>query len=60
MKDSGVKRICINLCIKMQFVFVFPDVTKFSDFQRKNADVSRTQEVRQVIYMFFESSLGMV
>ena len=44
----------------MQFVFVFPDVTKFSDFQRKNADVSRTQEVRQVIYMFFESSLGMV
>ena len=43
----------------MQFVFVSPDVTKFSDFQRKNADVNRTQEVRQVVYMLFEFSLGL-
>ena len=37
----------------MQSVSVFLDVTKFSDFQRKNADVSRAQGVRPVVYMFF-------
>ena len=37
----------------MQSVSVFLDVTKFSDFQRKNADVSRAKGVRPVVYMFF-------
>ena len=37
----------------MQSVSVFLDVTKFSDFQRKNADVSRAKGVCPVVYMFF-------
>ena len=40
----------------MQSVSVFLDVTKFSDFQRKNADVSRAKGVRPVVYMFFAPS----
>ena len=35
----------------MQSVLVFPDITKI-------ADVSRTQGVCHVIYIFCESSLG--
>ena len=39
---------------------VFLDITKFADFLRKNADVSRTWEECQVIHIFFGSSLGKV
>ena len=44
----------------MQSISGFPDITKTDDFRRKNADVSRTQEVCHVIYVFFGSSLGNV
>ena len=37
----------------MQSIFVFLDITKFADFWWKNADVSRTQGVCQVIYIIF-------
>ena len=33
---------------------------KFADFGWKNADVSRTQELCHVIYIFFGSTLGKV
>ena len=42
----------------MQSISVFLDIAKFADFRRKNADVSRTQEVRHVIHMFFRSPLA--
>ena len=42
----------------MQFISVFLDIAKFTHFLRKNTDVSRTQEMRRVIYVFFLSSLG--
>ena len=44
----------------MQSISVFFDMTKFTDFQLKNADVSRTQKVCHVIHIFFGSSLGKV
>ena len=44
----------------MQSVSVFLDETKSADFQRKNADVSRTQGVCHVIHIFFASSLEKV
>ena len=37
----------------MQSIHIFLDIAKFADFQWKVADVSRTQGVRHVIYMFF-------
>ena len=39
---------------------VFLDIAKFADFCWKNADVSRIQGVRQVIHIFFGSTLGKV
>ena len=39
---------------------VFSDMLKIGDFRWKNADVSRTQGVFHVIYVFFGSSLGKV
>ena len=36
------------------------DITKIADFRWKSADVSRTQEVYHMIYVFFGSSLGKV
>ena len=39
---------------------VFPDILKFADFRWKKSDVSRTQGVCHVIYVFFGSSLGKV
>ena len=39
---------------------IFLDVAKFTDFQRKNTDVSRTQGTCHVIYTFFGSSLDKV
>ena len=40
----------------MQSISVFLDKAKFTDFLWKSADVSRTQGVCHVIYMFFGSS----
>ena len=44
----------------MKFISVFLDIQKSADFRRKNADVSRIQEVCHVIYIFFGFSLGKV
>ena len=44
----------------MKSLSVFLDITKVADFQWENADVSRTQGVCHVIYIFFGSSLGKV
>ena len=41
----------------MQSIFVFLDIAKFADFWYKNADVSRTQGMCHVIYVFFGPSL---
>ena len=48
------------ICIKMQSIPVFPDVTKIANFWWKNADASRTQVVCHVIFVLFGSSLGKV
>ena len=42
----------------MQFLSVFPDITKIVNFRRRNAGVSRTEGVCHVIYTFFGSFLG--
>ena len=44
----------------MESISVFLDIAKFADFRLKNADVSRTQGMCHVIYIFFGSSLGKV
>ena len=44
----------------MESISVFLDKTKFADFGRKDADVSRNQGVCPVIHIFFGSSLGKV
>ena len=44
----------------MQFISVFFDIAKFTNFQSKNADVSGTQGVYHVIHIFFGSFLGKV
>ena len=44
----------------MQSISVFFDKTKVADFQQKNIDISRTQGVCRMIYIFFISSLGKV
>ena len=44
-----------NLCIKIQTVSAFFDITKVSDIRCKNPDVNTTQEVCHVIYIFFGS-----
>ena len=44
----------------MQSIYVFLDIPKITDFWWKNANVSRTQGVRHVIYMFLRSTLGKV
>ena len=41
----------------MHSISAFSDIAKFVDFQWKNADVSITQGVCQVIHIFFGSSL---
>ena len=46
--------------MKIQSICGFLDVAKFADFRLKNADVSRTQGVCHVIYVFFGTSLGKV
>ena len=44
----------------MQSISVFLKITKITDFRRKNADDSRTEEVYHNIYLFFGSFLGKV
>ena len=44
----------------MQSIPVFLDITKYADFRRKNAYVSKTQGVCHVTDIFFGSSLGKV
>ena len=44
----------------MQSISVFLNITRVVDFQWKNVDVSRTQAVCHVVYIFFESSLGKI
>ena len=44
----------------MQSISVFPDILKIADFQWKNADVSRTQGVFHVTYVFFGSFLDIL
>ena len=44
----------------MQSISVFPDILNVGNFRWKNADVSRTQGMCHVIYVFFGSSLGKV
>ena len=39
--------------MKIQSISVFLDIAKFADFWWKNANVSRTQAVCHVIYIFF-------
>ena len=46
--------------MKIGSISVFLDVAKFADFWGKNADVSRTQGISHLIYIFFVSSLGKV
>ena len=50
----------LETLIKMQSTSVFLDIAKFEDFQRKNADVSRTQGLCHVIHKFFGSSLDQI
>ena len=44
----------------MQSIFVFLDITKLADFPWKIADVSKTQKLYHMIYIYFGSSLGKV
>ena len=44
----------------MKPISVFLDIAIFADFQRKKADVSRTQGVCHVTHIFFGPSLGKV
>ena len=44
----------------MESISVFRDIAKFTDFHRKNADVSRTQEMCHMIQIFLGSFLGKV
>ena len=44
----------------MQPISVFRDIAKFEGSVKKNADVSRTQGMYHVIYIFFGSSLGIL
>ena len=40
------------ICILFTSISVFSDIAKFADFRRKNADVSGTQGVCHVNYIF--------
>ena len=44
----------------MQSISVFLDIAKFADIRRKNADISQSQLVYHMIYIFFGSYLGKV
>ena len=57
-KDS--KKLKELEILKMKSLSVFLDITKIADSWSKIADISRTQGLRHVIYIFFRSSLGKV
>ena len=42
----------------MHSIFVFHDIRKITDFHLKTADVSITQEIFHMIYIFLGSFLG--
>ena len=46
--------------VKCNLYLYFVDITKVANFSREIADVSRTQRVRHLIYIFFGSTLGKV
>ena len=46
--------------VKCNLYLYFVDITKVANFSREIADVSRTQRVRHLIYIFFGSPLGKV
>ena len=52
-KDSKKYKRFRN-CLKMQSTSVFVNITKVADFHWKNADDSRVQGVRYVIYIFLD------
>ena len=41
--------------VKMQSVSLFLDIIKVADFHWNNADVSKTEGLRDLIYLFFGS-----
>ena len=57
-KDS--KKLKELEILKMKSLSVFLDITKIADSWSKITDISRTQGLRHVIYIFFRSSLGKV
>ena len=44
----------------MQSISVFIEIAKFTNFQWKNAYVSRTQGIYHMIHIFFGSPLGKI
>ena len=42
-----------KLCIKMQFLYAFLDITKVASFWSKNADAGRAKLVCHVIFIIF-------
>ena len=48
----------MKLCVTIQSISVFVDIRKVNDLLFKNANVSGTQGVSHVVYMFLKSSLG--
>ena len=44
----------------MHFISVILVITIAADFCENNTDVSRTEQVRQAVYIFLGSSLGKV
>ena len=55
LKTQNKRSKELGIMYKMQSISVFLDITKVADFQWKNADVSRTQGVNYVIYVFWGS-----
>ena len=50
----------LETIIKVRCISLSLDLKKVADFQWKNADSTRTQEVCHAIYKFFGSSLSKV
>ena len=52
-KDSKKVKQNRKYILKCNLYLYFLNITKVTDFRWKNADVTRTQGVRHMIYMFF-------
>ena len=50
----------LEIIYQIKSLSVYLIITKVTDFYWKNVDVSRTQNVCHVIYIFFRSSLDKV